>query len=426
LQSGRGMRRHRIVLVAVLATARAVTAHAQAAPPDVPWYGSGEGNQIYSRVVGLARVTCPLENTAAQRKQLAEYATVAASAQDPAVRAAYVAHAKATTAWFEQYAAGVPGVGAWAEIKALYDEARPLSTLKQRPTQEEIQADLARYVRAAILYPRIEELRVAIQSRSPCPNYPGPWGDVAWQLKQVGDAGRSEGEAIARFAVQKIHDLTSTSLPPGPPPATYWEHVAWVQARVDQVAKLAELDRILGEDRPFAPLSTELAAAIATGDAARAELTAQLGTVVAELRATAMPPLPQDGARTKLLVAAVKGARDGARIGLVVGPGGVEKEAWTEQVEVRREGDRVWVRDVHRAREQYVVYYAWRPLPTTAGAPALPGIAADEVCEIWAHHFMRYKKGLPSDKKTWFPSGTSRVGYLPCAAAGAVSTRPLT
>ena len=418
---------HRLALVAALVTAGSAAAHAQAWPRQTPWYGSGEGNQVYGKVIGLTKLRCPLEDTAAQRAQIAEYAAIAASVKDPAVRTSYTAHAREVSAWFETFVVGVPGLGTWAELQALYDEAVPLSKLNQRPTQEEIQARLASYVRAAVLAPQITRLADEIQARTPCPSYPGPWGDVAWQLKQVGDAGRSEGEAIARHAVQTIDEALSTAAPPaGPPPATYWEHVAWVQARIDQAARLASLTRVLDEDRPFAPLSDQLAQAIARGDRARADLAAQLATVVIELRAIAMPPLAQDGARTKLLVAAVEGATDGSRVGLVVSPGGVEKEAWTEQVVVRREGDRAWVRDVHKVREQYVVYYAWKPLPATAGAPALPGLAADEVCELWAHHFMRYKKGLPSDKRTWFPSGTSRVGYLPCSAAGVASTRPLT
>lgn len=415
----------RFALVLALVITHAAVARAQASPGSVPWFGSGEGNQVYGKVVGLARVSCPLENTAAQRKQLADYAAIAATAKDPAIRSAFVTHAKALSDWFETYVVGVPGVGSWAEIKALYDEAKPLSTLNQRPSQEQMQAKLADYVRAATLYPKVEKTRIEVQSKSPCPNYPGPWGDVAWQLKQVGDAGRSEGEAIARYAVQKIDEIVNASVPAGAPPATYWEHVAWVQARIDHAAKLGTLAKILDEDRPFAPLSTQLAEAIARGDAARASAEAQLAAVVTELRAVAMPPLRQDAARAKLLAAAVADAKDGSRVGIVVNPGGVEKEAWSEQVTVRREGDKIWVRDVKKAREQYVVYYAWKPLPTTAGAPALPGIAADEVCELWAHHFMRYTKGLASDKRTWFPSGTSRVGYLPCSATGTASTRPI-
>lgn len=217
----------------------------------------------------------------------------------------------------------------------------------------------------------------------------------------------------------------NASVPTGAPPATYWEHVAWVQARIDHAAKLSALAKVLDEDRPFAPLSTQLTEAIARGDAARAAAEAQLPAVVTELQAIAMPRLKQDAGRTKLLVTAVTGAKDGSRVGIVVNPGGVEKEAWSEQVTVRREGDKIWVRDVKKAREQYVVYYAWKPLPTTAGAPALPGIAADDVCELWAHHFMRYTKGLASDKRTWFPSGTSRVGYLPCTATGTPSKRAI-
>ena len=169
----------RLALVVALLIVHIAVARAQAAPGSVPWYGSGEGHQVYDKVVGLARVSCPLENTAAQRKQLADYAAIASTAKDPAIRSAFVTHAKQLSDWFEVYAVGVPGVGTWDELKALYEEAKPLSKLNQRPRQEEMQAKLADYVRAAVLFPKVEKARIEIQSKSPCPNYPRPWGDVA-------------------------------------------------------------------------------------------------------------------------------------------------------------------------------------------------------------------------------------------------------
>ena len=67
--------------------------------PSAPYFGSGEGSELYMHEPDSTVLGCPLDDTAAKRALIQKAAAAAASAKDPRVKAAFGDHTKALQVW---------------------------------------------------------------------------------------------------------------------------------------------------------------------------------------------------------------------------------------------------------------------------------------------------------------------------------------
>lgn len=235
-------------------------------------------------------------------------------------------------------------------------------------------------------------------------------------------------ENARRAAIDVMPTLEAYHVPArpdaSPPPTTYWKHLAWVKVRVAYAAGFGKVRTAVDNVRALASLSPALATRIAELDAELAAADAMLAATVAELRRVRMPKHKVDAARSKIVKQSFVGWDAGTQVGLVVSVPGVARSAWQEKVEVRRTSDKIYYRVYPTKRETYLVHEGYRPTPATATAPALPGVAADEICEIRGQEFTRFTKGPPSWKRTWHETFFEVTGYVLCANVDATTTMP--
>ncbi len=399
-------------------------AGAQAHPPQKPWFGSGEGRRMYD--VQTGDLGCPADDTATKRAGLQQYLATVGAAQDPQVRAAFVKFGQDTSAWFESFAGGVPNMGSWAEIEAEYKAGwAALEALPKSPTTEQMLAALPAYLAAGGRYDRISKLRTAIEGNSPCPKKPGEWGKLEWQLKGAKESASglvNDRIRDARSALDQWHGQRPNL--PEVAPTTYWEHAEWVKKQMEYFVLGQKTRAAITEVARYAEFDPGLRQLV---DGAKAELDkyeAGSAKLVEELGKVFLPPLPKHAKFQKLVagVVADEVAEGGKLLGSIVWPGkGVSKESWSEEVIVRREGDRIWYRIVKFAREGFTTYYAWQPIPSKALAPDLPGMPKTQICELWVQNISRYTKGKP-ERKAWYPSDSWLTAFIPCANTGKAST----
>lgn len=403
-------------------TAAVPAARANDPMPGFPWIGHGDGYKLSDEAPKAAELGCPLDDTAAKRAALAAFNQHAQATTDPEARAVFPAYAPQLQAWFERWVAGVPGYGGWDKAKATVAQATRLVAVAvdSRDPQYVIE-HLAEYGAAIALIPEFEQL-AAILDNGPCAEWLGKTGDLRWRL------GVARG-AAQRVATEALPSLAAYNFPPrpdaSPAPTTYWKHLEWVKVRVDYAGGLGKMRATVDGLRPLAALAPELAARIAELDAELASADAIVAEVTAQLRLIKMPRQKVDKARTKIVAKSFVGWGQGEQIGLVVSAPGVAKASWKEEVEVRRTSDKIYYRVYPTARESYVVHEGYRPTPATATAPALPGLAAADVCELRAQEFTRFTKGPPSFGRAWHETYFGVVGYIPCANVDAQTAMKL-
>lgn len=399
--------------------AAAPAARANDPMPGFPWIGHGDGAALSDEAPKAAELGCPLDDTAAKRALLATFVAHAKATTDPEARQVFPAYAPQLQAWFERWVAGVPGYGTWDQAKATFDQAaRLVAVAKESQDPQYVIDHIAEYGAAVALERDFEKLATIIDN-GPCGDRLGKTGDLRWRLS----VARSSAQ---RAATDVMPMLAAYNFPPrpdaSPAPTTYWKHVEWVKARVDYAGGLGKMRATVDQLRPLAPLSTTLAARLAELDAELAAADAVVAEAVAQLRLVKMPRQKVDKARAKVVAKSFVGWTQGQQIGLVVGAPGVAKASWKEEVEVRRTSDKIYYRVYPTARESYVVHEGYRPTPATATAPALPGLAAADICELRAQEFTRFTKGPPSFGRTWHETFFGVTGYLPCANVGELTT----
>jgi hypothetical protein len=227
-------------------------------------------------------------------------------------------------------------------------------------------------------------------------------------VSRLKDAVNSEVDRIIRTATDDYTTWSGTR-PDATVPTTYWEHVAYVAKWVDYLAAAEVLAPKIELLARWGATNADAAKTAQDAQAALAAARAEAPHIAAELGNIQMPPLPKDAKRGKMLAAAVA-ELDGQMLGAEVGPKGTSVEKWTEEVEVRRDEDKIWYRNVRFVREHFTTYYGWKP---KASSVRVPGVAADDLCEIWAQNFSRYTAGKPD--KAWFAADNWREGYVRCS-----------
>lgn len=387
--------------------------------PGFGWVGHGDGFKLSEEAPTARELGCPLDDTAAKRATLATFAAHANATRDPDAMRVFPEYAPRLQAWFERWVASVPQVGPWPQVQALYARATALvPKVPETSNPAFVIEHLADYSAAAELAGELERV-VTVMENGPCARRFGNGNDLVWQIKRARDNAK-------RAAVDVMPSLQAYNFPQrpdaSPPPTTYWKHLEWVKVRVEYGAGLGKLRSAVDDVRALAPLSADLAARIAELDAELAAADALVAATADELRRVRMPKQKVDAARSKLVRQSFVGWTQGAQVGLVVSVPGVAKSGWQEKVEVRRTTDKIYYRLYPTKRETYLVHEGYRPTPETAIARALPGIAADEICEIRAQEFTRYPKGPPSFKRTWHETFFGVTGFVLCANVGEMTT----
>ena len=406
------------VLLACAFVAR--TAHAGDFP-TFPWIGHGDGATLSAEAPTGRELGCPLDDTATKRAAIATFAAHARATTDAEAKAVFPDFATKLEAWFERWVAGVPQVGSWAQVKALYERAAALvPKVPETNNAGFVIEHLADYGAAVEVAAELERV-VTIMENGPCARRLGNGNDLVWQIKRARENAR-------RAAIDVMPTLEAYNFPArpdaSPPPTTYWKHVEWVKVRVAYAAGFGKVRTAVDNVRALASLSPALATRIAELDAELAAADAMLAATVAELRRVRMPKHKVDAARSKIVKQSFVGWNAGTQVGLVVSVPGVARSAWQEKVEVRRTSDKIYYRVYPTKRETYLVHEGYRPTPATATAPALPGVAADEICEIRGQEFTRFTKGPPSWKRTWHETFFEITGYVLCANVDATTTMP--
>lgn len=411
----------RLSLAALLAcTLAASTAHADDFP-TFPWIGHGDGFKLSSDAPTGRELGCPLDDTATKRATIAAFAARANATRDPEAVQVFPAFATKLQAWFDGWVAGVPKVGSWAQVKALYERAAALVPKVPETNNAGVVIEhLADYGAAVEMAAELERV-VTIMENGPCARRFGNGNDLVWQIKRA-------RENAKRAAIDVMPTLQAYNFPArpdaSPPPTTYWKHLEWVKVRVEYAAGLGKVRASVDEVRALASLSTELAARIAALDAELVAADAIVAATVVELRRVRMPKHKVDAARSKVVKQSFAGWTQGTQVGLVVSVPGVARSAWQEKVEVRRTTDKIFYRVYPTKRETYLVHEGYKPTPATAIAPALLDVAAADICEIRGQEFTRYPKGPPSWKRTWHETFFGVTGYVLCANVDATTTMP--
>jgi hypothetical protein len=406
---------------AVVAASR--PALADLAPPELPTPNSTGSKSLY-RDLNAYHWDCPKDREADKRQFVADAATAAAAISDPTDRKQFTAYATALQAWFDAHTAGVPGVGTWAELDKKFKAAR--ATFDAMPANAptgaaEIEAAVALYTKVRAQAKAVADLEARIRTESPCPGYPDSWSALLRDGNDARDRADRQVHEVVGPALDAYQSWKSgRAVLDEAAATTYWEQLEQTMKLVDLVvATQALAPRIADLVAWHGVLSADDAALVAeAGTQLPAALDSAAARAAAQLEEVAMPPLPNNAGRAKL-VKKMLASEDGALVGKVVGPKGSSTEKWTEDVEVRRDSERIWYRTYKVVRESYSTYYAWRP--GTAVAIALPGVAAGELCEIWHQSFQRFKKGTPGTSKKWAPWQAWKQGYVLCKRATVAS-----
>jgi hypothetical protein len=396
--------------------------------PQLPMSHSADSYDLYGEL-RMYSWGCPKVDEAKKKAMVAHVLAVVGKITDDFDHRQFDTYARGLKTWFDAYDAGVPGVGTWPALEKSFATAKAAldGMPGQTPTDPaSIKAAIAVYQTIRAQAPQIAKLDNAVYN-TPCGAYPGAWIDLDHGLADAvtrADQQIAEGTGPTLEAYRAWKGAAPAA---DPIPSTYWEHVAATAALVDYVGSAVAVQGKFTNLSAWLPALSGDAAATATE--APGALTAAINTVGAQAAALlpeiAMPPLKKDAGRTRLVDKALAGA-DGKRVGIVTTPGGTSKQTWTEDVVVREDSERQWVRTYTSVREYYTTYYAWKPTapPALAG---LAGIDPADVCELWSQNFARYLKGPPSvaDKKSWFAWENHKEGYILCKNAGAVSKKKI-
>jgi len=419
------MGKRHLVLVTLAALAAAPgAARAGRDLPDAPYGQSTRGKSYWRDIenlfLGALRQACVADDPDRWRAGVDEWTRTAEKLTDAADRQLYLDYLKTVRAFVDAHAAGVPGVGTYAELRTAFaaDKTAFEAAFPAAPatTPEAVRAAVAGYRDYVRRAGRLVDLHERIKAASPCAHVIGDWRTVA-------AAAAEAPQRVARGASAQYAPLLSAFAEwkakagplAKPVPASWWEHT-------EHALAIVELTALTQRVAPSAPLlgawaelldGNDKAAALEASTALPAALERLVPLAVELVRDVRLPVYPKNAGREKLLKAKLaSSAAKGKLVGFAAGPAKESEQRWTER-------DPLDGLEHGVTRRHYSTYYVWDPVAPPEGFPALPGIAPDDVCELWHQSFRKHTRGGPSAKplNKVVPFQSWRAGYMLCAHA---------